>query len=105
MSNLIKGVYSQFVESRGIGEGHDIFQIFAETSEAEGGENGGEADVGYFGLTWGRKRERPVLRPKPFLSIAECSSDAVAVVLDLDPIYKLSLRMVKAGVRYKNLQV
>ena len=36
MSSFIK-VYSQFVESGGIDEGHEILQIIAETSEAEEG--------------------------------------------------------------------
>ena len=48
MSSFIKGVYSQFVESEGIDEDHEILQIIAETSEAEegGGSIGGS---GYFG--------------------------------------------------------
>jgi hypothetical protein len=36
--NFIKENYSQFVESRGIDVGHEIFQIFPETSETEGGK-------------------------------------------------------------------
>jgi hypothetical protein len=50
VSNFIKEVYSQFVESRGIDADHEIFQIFAETSESEGGENGEDRS-----LWWKRK--------------------------------------------------
>lgn len=33
-------MYRQFVKLRGIDAGHEILQIFAETSENEGGESG-----------------------------------------------------------------
>ena len=77
MSSFIKEVYSQFVESEGVDEDHEILQIIAETSEAEGGSSIGGSGRRLLRFLWGwsrlrgkteTRRKRPVLRPKTFPS-------------------------------------
>jgi hypothetical protein len=113
MSSFIKDVYSQFVESGGIDEGHaEIFQIFAETSEAGGGGSsigGSGRRLLWFLWGWSKvnrsrlrgktNRKKPVLRPKcpktfpsqSWIAAVECIDVAATVLYstvlpDLDPI-------------------